>query len=82
MTTLITTELKFTNKLVELLKDLPIERQKEILDFAEFVAQKHQKESNNNLSFYDVAKEFIGSVDSGLKDLSTNKKYLEESLSE
>ena len=82
MTSLITTEFKLTNKLVELLKDLPIERQKEILDFADFVAQKHQNESNNNLSFYDVAKEFIGSVDSGLKDLSTNKKYLEESLSE
>ncbi len=73
MTTL-TTELKLTNKVVELLTDLPIERQKEILDFAEFVAQKHQKESNNNLSFYDVAKEFIGSVDSGLNGISDEGK--------
>jgi hypothetical protein len=28
-------------------------------------------------SFYDLTKEFCGCVDSGLGDLSTNKKYLE-----
>lgn len=28
-------------------------------------------------SFYDLTKEFCGCIDSGLGDLSTNKKYLE-----
>ena len=38
-----------------------------------------QAESNGQPqpSFYDLTKEFCGCVDSGLGDLSTNKKYLE-----
>lgn len=30
------------------------------------------------VSFYDVAKEYAGSLDSGLTDLATNQKHLED----
>lgn len=74
-------ESNLTHFIVELLDDLPLDKQQEILDFAQFVSHKHNTELKNNVSFYDVAKDFIGAVDSGLGDLSTNKKYLHESLS-
>ncbi|MTJ09658.1 MULTISPECIES: hypothetical protein [unclassified Anabaena] len=72
--------LNLTNFIVEVLNNLPLEKQQEILLFAQFVSDKHHAEVGNNLSFYDVAKDFIGAVDSGLGDLSTNKQYLHQSL--
>lgn len=71
-----------TNLIIDLVNSLPLEKQQEILDFAQFISKKYHKELENQISFYDVAKNFIGAVDSGLGDLSTNKQYLQDSLHE
>jgi hypothetical protein len=39
--------------------------------------QKSEKDEMIANSFYEKAKKYIGVVDSGLGDLSSNKKYLE-----
>ncbi|WP_413175923.1 hypothetical protein [Anabaena azotica] len=75
-------DLNLTELIVNLLNELPLEKQQEILSFTQFISEKHHTELGNQVSFYDVAKDFIGAVDSGLGDLSTNKQYLHESLHE
>ena len=44
---------------------------------AESVTAPVESTEQSQPSFYDLTKEFCGCVDSGLGDLSTNKKYLE-----
>jgi len=44
---------------------------------AESVTASAESTEQPQPSFYDLTKEFCGCVDSGLGDLSTNKKYLE-----
>ncbi|MDB9309026.1 hypothetical protein PN471_10320 [Aphanizomenon sp. CS-733/32] len=75
-------DLNLTELIVNLLNKLPIEKQQEILSFTQFISEKHHTELENQVSFYDVAKDFIGAVDSGLGDLSTNQQYLHESVHE
>lgn len=46
-----TSTINLTDSIVDKIKDLPIEKQQEILDFAEFISQKHhQAESKENKS--------------------------------
>jgi hypothetical protein len=54
-------------------QQLSPEKQQELIDFAENLADQQEKKS---LSAYEVAKEFAGCVDFGPGDLSTNKNYL------
>ena len=44
---------------------------------AESVTASAESTEQSQPSFYDLTKEFCGYIDSGLGDLSTNKKYLE-----
>jgi hypothetical protein len=43
----------------------------------EFMESKNPKSPEKEVSAYDLAKEWAGSVESGIGDLSTNKKYLQ-----
>ncbi len=64
--------------LLDKFRNLTTEEQQTILDFVEFMNSKKQKLSENKeISAYDLAKEWAGSVESGIGDLSTNKKYLQ-----
>jgi hypothetical protein len=66
------------NILLDKFRNLTSEQQQTILDFVEFMYRKKTKlPENKEVSAYDLAKEWAGSVDSGIGDLSTNKKYLQ-----
>ncbi|WP_016950322.1 hypothetical protein [Anabaena sp. PCC 7108] len=66
------------NTLLEKFRNLTIEQQQTILDFVEFMHSKKPKsQDNQEVSAYDLAKEWAGSVESGIGDLSTNKRYLQ-----
>lgn len=68
------------------IKKLPAEQRNEVIRFIEFLEFKVDKPSDNQeqievdkkeLSFAEVAKDFIGCLDSNLEDLSYNPKYME-----
>lgn len=64
--------------LLDKFRNLTIEQQQTILDFVEFIDSKnHKSQESEEVSAYDLAKEWAGSVESGIGDLSTNKKYLQ-----
>jgi hypothetical protein len=65
------------NILLDKFRNLTIEQQQTILDFMEFMESKNPKSPDQEVSAYDLAKEWAGSVESGIGDLSTNKKYLQ-----
>ncbi len=68
------------NALLDKFRNLTTEQQQTILDFVEFMDSKKHKLPENQaqeISAYDLAKEWAGSVESGIGDLSTNKKYLQ-----
>ncbi|MBO1055146.1 MAG: hypothetical protein ACK6A9_17725 [Dolichospermum sp.] len=66
------------NTLLDKFRNLTIEQQQTILDFMEFMHSKKTKsQDNQEVSAYDLAKEWAGSVESGIGDLSTNKRYLQ-----
>ncbi|MBD1809045.1 DUF2281 domain-containing protein [Microcoleus sp. FACHB-SPT15] len=65
------------------IRSLTPQQQQEVLDFIEFLQFKARKreieeEKKKPISAYEAAKEFAGCVESGIGDLSYNKKYLEE----
>jgi hypothetical protein len=66
------------NTLLDKFRNLTIEQQQTILDFVEFMdSKKTESQENQEVSAYDLAKEWAGCVESGIGDLSTNKKYLQ-----
>ena len=68
------------NTLLDKFRNLTTEQQQTILDFVEFIDSKKHKSLKNQeqeVSAYDLAKEWAGSVESEIGDLSTNKKYLQ-----
>ena len=66
------------NTLLDKFRNLTIEQQQTILDSMEFMHSKKTKsQDNQEVSAYDLAKEWAGSVESGISDLSTNKRYLQ-----
>ncbi|MFM6465385.1 MAG: hypothetical protein ACKPGC_24030 [Planktothrix sp.] len=68
------------NTLLSKFRNLTTEQQQTILDFIEFMdSKKHKLQENQEqeVSAYDLAQEWAGSVESGIGDLSTNKKYLQ-----
>lgn len=68
---------------LEKLKTLPPEKQQEVLDFVEFLQSKtHHKDSNTQddkpvVSALTLAQKWVGCLEGGPPDLSTNKKYME-----
>lgn len=64
------------NILLDKFRNLTSEQQQTILDFVEFIyREKTRLPENKEVSAYDLAKEWAGSVESGIGELSTNKKY-------
>ncbi|MFW6295836.1 MAG: DUF2281 domain-containing protein [Halothece sp.] len=54
---------------------LTLQQQQEVIDFIEFLESKNTKHKVNEtptISAYELAKKWVGCVDSGLGDLSTN----------
>jgi hypothetical protein len=67
--------------IIERVRQLPSEKQQEVLDFIEFLQFQLHKQSESTeekepISAYEAAKEFAGCVDFSPGDLSTNKEYL------
>ncbi len=72
-------------QVVDGLRVLPLEKQQKVLDFVEALrsnsaVQKSESipDSKTFISFAEAAHKYIGSVDSGHTDLSTNKKHMED----
>jgi hypothetical protein len=66
------------NILLDKFRNLTSEQQQTILDFVEFMYRKKTRlPEDKEVSAYDLAKEWAGSVESGIGELSTNKKYLQ-----
>ena len=66
------------NILLDKFRNLTSEQQQTILDFVEFMYRKKTiLPEDKEVSAYDLAKEWAGSVESEIGELSTNKKYLQ-----
>ncbi|NEP43667.1 MAG: DUF2281 domain-containing protein [Okeania sp. SIO2H7] len=69
--------------LLEKLRTLTTPQQEEVLDFIEFLQSKNEKkleaktEEKPKMSAHEAAKQWAGCVESGVGDLSYNKKYLD-----
>jgi hypothetical protein len=71
-------------QVVEKLEGFPLEKQKEVLDFVEFLEAKlsghltHEEEQAKPvLSFEEAIRKYSGCLEGGPADLSTNKAYME-----
>lgn len=69
-------------QIVDKLKTLTSEKQQEVLDFVEFLQTKTLQEEVKSqerevVSALTLAQKWVGCVEGGPSDLSTNKKYLE-----
>lgn len=70
-------------RVVEALQHLSPVEQQAVLDFAEFLESKRNRTANNEppdataVSFLDAARKYIGCLEGGPDDLSTNKTYME-----
>ena len=63
---------------VERLRELPPERQREVLDFVEFLGSRSQKPLGEHGSALDLAGDLVGSVEGGSGDLATNPEHLND----
>ena len=61
---------------LEKLRELPPERQREVLDFVEFLESKSQQRERVGVSALALAGELVGSVEGGTGDLATNPEHL------
>ncbi|MBW4520673.1 MAG: DUF2281 domain-containing protein [Scytolyngbya sp. HA4215-MV1] len=62
----------------EKMRELPLDKQQEVLDFIEFLHSKiHTAQPESAVSFLDAAQEFVGCLDSDLTDLSYNPQHME-----
>ncbi|MDJ0730685.1 MAG: DUF2281 domain-containing protein [Crocosphaera sp.] len=60
------------------IEQLPLEKQKEVLDFIEFLQSKiESSQIEETVSFLEAAKDFAGCLDSKITDLSYNQQYME-----
>jgi hypothetical protein len=68
------------------IKKLPAEQLNEVIKFVEFLefkldnieqSQEQTELEEKEVSFTEVAKEFMGCLDSNLEDLSHNPKYMQ-----
>jgi hypothetical protein len=56
---------------------LPDDKQREVLDFVEFLELKIASSAENDISCYTLAQRWAGCIEDGANDLSFNKKYME-----
>jgi hypothetical protein len=68
------------------LQTLSLTEQQEVLDFAEFLKSKQVRAANQKIneqseqpgiSFLEAARDYVGCLEGGPPDLSTNKAYME-----
>jgi hypothetical protein len=65
-------------KVLIILRTLSLDRQHEILDFAEFLKNRDETSHKEpSMSFLDAAKNIVGCLEGGPSDLSSNKTYME-----
>ena len=70
-------------RVLEALQNLSPLEQQEVLDFAEFLGSKRSNEASNEqqdntaVSFLEAASKYIGCLEGGPSDLSTNQAYME-----
>ncbi len=72
-------------QVIAALQMLSSTEQQEVLDFAEFLKSKQERAANQQneqsaqpgMSFLEAARDYIGCLDGGPPDLSTNKAYME-----
>lgn len=68
---------------LEQLRTLPINKQQEVLDFAEFLkgkltqAETINQSPNSDVSALAAAQQVLGVIGAGPSDLSTNKRHME-----
>ncbi|NEQ78060.1 MAG: DUF2281 domain-containing protein [Okeania sp. SIO2C9] len=77
-----TQAISYEKIILENVKNLTPQQQQEVLYFIELLHSKNQKietptPEKEPISAYEAAKQWVGCVDSGIGDLSYNKKYLE-----
>ncbi|NES91584.1 MULTISPECIES: DUF2281 domain-containing protein [Okeania] len=77
-----TQAISYEQIILEKVKKLTLQQQQEVLDFIKFLHIKNQNieiptPEKKPISAYEAAKQWVGCVDSGIGDLSYNKKYLE-----
>ena len=72
-------------KMVAEFRSLPPEKQQEVVDFIDFLKFRAsptiaelEKTPEADVSFVEAARKYIGCLDGGPEDLSTNKAYLED----
>jgi hypothetical protein len=67
--------------ILEKLHTLTPQQQQAVIDFIEFLQFQAQKkeisQEEEPISAYEAAKDLVGCIESGIGDLSYNKKYLE-----
>lgn len=71
-------------KIADKLSSLPLEKQQMVLEFADFLSQQSREAvstgsiSQKPSTFYEeVVSQYVGCVDSGHTDLSTNKAHMD-----
>ncbi|WNZ22025.1 DUF2281 domain-containing protein [Leptolyngbya sp. NK1-12] len=73
-------------QILETLQTLSSTEQQEVLDFAKFLRSKQERAINQqpseqaeqpSISFLEAARDYIGCLEGGPSDLSTNKAYME-----
>lgn len=67
---------------IQKLRGLPPERQREVLDFVEFLEAKtslaQDKAQASRVSALELAGELVGSVEGGPGDLATNREHMKD----
>ena len=75
-------------QVAEKIQEFPVEQQKEVLHYVEFIAMKLGIESNSaqstqvplkepRISMAEAMRKYAGCLDGGPSDLSTNQAYME-----
>jgi len=68
--------------IVQRLRGLPLERQREVLDFVEFLESKaslaRDKVQVRRVSALEFAGKLVGSVEGGPGDLATNREHMKD----
>lgn len=61
----------------EKIAKLPDDKQREVLDFVEFLESKIASSAEDDISCYTLAQKWAGCIEDGVNDLSFNKKHME-----
>lgn len=63
---------------IQKLRGLPPERQREVLDFVEFLETKAPQASSPKMSALELAGSLLGSVEGGPGNLATDREHLKD----